>query len=225
MEQINILVEPVRAMLMQVAAFLPRLALAIAILIAGWLLARLLRFVTIRGLKTINIHVLTERAGIDAFLKRGGIRPDTVAVIGLLVYWLVILAALMVTFNSLGLAYVTDLLGRVLMFLPRVIVAILIVAFGAYFARFLATSITTYCRNVGIQDAEILGRIALYAVMAFVVVIALDQMSIGGDIIRLSFLILLSGVVLALAIAFGLGGQKWAAATLERLTSGRKTRS
>jgi hypothetical protein len=225
MEQMNMLLEPLRTMLLQVAEFLPRLLLAVIILIAGWLLAKLLRFVVVRGLKTINMHVLTERAGVDSFLNRGGIQVDTVAVIGILAYWLVILAALMVTFNSLGLAYVTDLVGRVLLFLPRVIVAILIVAFGAYFARFLATTITAYCRNVGIQDADILGRIALYAVMLFVVVIALDQLNIGGDIIRLSFLILLSGLVLALALAFGLGGQKWAASTLDRLVSGRKQKS
>jgi hypothetical protein len=225
MEQMNMLLEPLRTMLLQVAEFLPRLLLAVIILIAGWLLAKLLRFVVVRGLKTINMHVLTERAGVDSFLNRGGIQVDTVAVIGILAYWLVILAALMVTFNSLGLAYVTDLVGRVLLFLPRVIVAILIVAFGAYFARFLATTITAYCRNVGIQDADILGRIALYAVMLFVVVIALDQLNIGGDIIRLSFLILLSGLVLALALAFGLGGQKWAASALDRLVSGRKQKS
>jgi hypothetical protein len=225
MEQMNMLLEPLRAMILQVAEFLPRLLLAVIILITGWLFAKLLRFVVIRGLKTINMHILTERAGVDSFLKRGGIQVDTIAVIGILSYWLVILAALMVTFNSLGLAYVTDLVGRVLLFLPRVIVAILIVAFGAYFARFLATAITAYCRNVGIQDADILGRIALYAVMLFVVVIALDQLNIGGDIIRLSFLILLSGLVLALALAFGLGGQKWAASTLDRLVTGRKQKS
>jgi hypothetical protein len=225
MEQMNMLLEPLRAMMLQVAEFLPRLLLAVIILITGWLFAKLLRFVVMRGLKTINMHILTERAGVDSFLKRGGIQVDTIAVIGILSYWLVILAALMVTFNSLGLAYVTDLVGRVLLFLPRVIVAILIVAFGAYFARFLATAITAYCRNVGIQDADILGRIALYAVMLFVVVIALDQLNIGGDIIRLSFLILLSGLVLALALAFGLGGQKWAASTLDRLVTGRKQKS
>jgi hypothetical protein len=225
MEQMNMLLEPLRAMILQVAEFLPRLLLAVIILITGWLFAKLLRFVVMRGLKTINMHILTERAGVDSFLKRGGIQVDTIAVIGILSYWLVILAALMVTFNSLGLAYVTDLVGRVLLFLPRVIVAILIVAFGAYFARFLATAITAYCRNVGIQDADILGRIALYAVMLFVVVIALDQLNIGGDIIRLSFLILLSGLVLALALAFGLGGQKWAASTLDRLVTGRKQKS
>ena len=225
MDQINMLVEPLRAMLLQVAEFLPRLLLAVVILIAGWLLAKLLRFIVVRGLKAINMQVLTERGGVDGFLQRGGIRLDTVAVLGMLAYWLVVLAALMVAFNSLGLTYVTDLVGRVLLFLPRVIVAILIIAFGAYFARFLAAAITTYCKNVGIQDADILGRVALYAVMAFVVVIALDQMNIGGDIIRLSFLILLSGVVLALALAFGLGGQKWAATTLDRLVSGRKPKS
>jgi hypothetical protein len=45
---------------------------------------------------------------------------------------------------------------------------------------------------------------------------ALDQVSIGGDVVRHSFLILLAGVVLGLALAFGIGGQKWAAGMLER---------
>ena len=46
--------------------------------------------------------------------------------------------------------------------------------------------------------------------------IALDQMSVGGEIVRESFLIILAGVVFALALAFGLGGRDWAAALLER---------
>jgi len=224
MEQLNTLLEPLRDMLQKFIAFMPHLLLTVVILIAGWLLAKLFRAVATRGLRAVNMHVLAERAGVDTFLKRGGIRPDTVTVLGALVYWLVILAALMAAFNNLGLATVTDLVGRVLMFLPHVIVAILIMAFGAYFARFLDTSITTYCKNVGIQDADLLGRIALYAVMVFVTVIALDQLGIGGDIIRMTFLILLSGVVLALALAFGLGGQKWAASMLERY-AGRKQKT
>ncbi len=77
---------------------------------------------------------------------------------------------------------------------------------------------STYCRNIGIGpgDAELLARIAQYAIIAFVVLIALDQMSVGGAIIRESFLIILAGVVFALALAFGLGGRDWAAALLER---------
>jgi len=216
MEQVSLALEPVRAFLAQLGAFLPRLILAILILIAGWLLAKFLRFAIIRGLKAVNFNVLADRAGIDGFLQQGGIKTDTLGILGMLVYWFMILVAFMVAFNSLGLAYVTDLIGRVLMFIPKVIVAVLILAFGAYFARFMATTVTAYFRNIGLEDAGLLGRITLYAIMVFVVLMALDQMSIGGDIIRHSFLILLAGVVLAAALAFGLGGQKWAATLLER---------
>jgi hypothetical protein len=121
-----------------------------------------------------------------------------------------------VGFNSLGLVYVTDLLGRVILFVPKVLVALLVLAFGAYFARFIGNAVTAYCRNVHLQDSDLLGRLAQYAIIAFVVLIALDQVNIGGDIVRQTFLILLAGVVLALALAFGIGGKDWAAEMLER---------
>ena len=66
------------------------------------------------------------------------------------------------------------------------------------------------------QDADLLGRLAQYAILAFVVLIALDEADVGGAIVRHSFLIVLAGIVLALALAFGLGGQRWAAELLER---------
>lgn len=213
---INMLLEPIRATLTQVGVFLPKLALALVVLIAGWLLARLARFAVARGLRAINFNVLTERAGMDGFLKQGGLQSDTTDIFAVLVYWLVIFIALVIAFNGLGLTYITDLLGQVVLFVPKVIVALLIIAFGGYFALFIGNTVGTYCRNVGMKDGELLGRLAQYAIIAFVVLMALDQVSIGGDIVRHSFLILLGGVVLGLALAFGLGGQKWAAQLLER---------
>jgi hypothetical protein len=216
MENLDMLLEPARAFLVQVGAFLPRLALAVMVVIAGWLLAKVAKFAVVKGLRAINFNVLTERAGMDGFLEQGGIRSDTTAILGLIVYWLVILAALIVGSNSLGLAQVTDLLRDVVLFLPKVVVALLILAFGAYFARFIANAVITYCKNIGLQDAELLARLAQYAIIAFVVLIALDHLEVGGRLIHQSFLIILAGVVLALALAFGLGGREWAADLLER---------
>ena len=210
------MLEPVRVFLVQLGDFLPRLAIALVVILVGWFLARLARFAIVRGLRAVNFHVVTQRAGLDGFLKDGGVRTDTTDIMGLVVYWLVILGALVIAFNSLGLVYVTDLLGRVILFVPKVLVALLVLAFGAYFARFIANAITAYCRNVHIQDADLLGRLAQYAIVTFVVLIALDQVNIGGDIVRQSFLIILAGVVFALALAFGLGGKEWAAELLER---------
>jgi flagellar biosynthesis protein FliQ len=222
MTQLDILLEPLRVFLVQVGDFLPRLALALVVILVGWFLAKAARFAIARGLRAVNFHVVTERAGLDAFMRDGGVAIDTTDIIALVVYWLVILGALVVGFNSLGLIYVTDILGRVILFVPKVLVAVLVLAFGAYFARFIGNAITAYCRNVHIQDADLLGRLAQYAILTFVVLIALDQVNIGGDIVRQSFLIILAGVVFALALAFGLGGKEWAAELLERWWPRRK---
>jgi flagellar biosynthesis protein FliQ len=210
------LLEPVRVFLVQVGHFLPKLALAVVVLIAGWMLAKLARFAVIKALRAINFNILTERAGMDGFLEQGGVRSDTTEIFGMLIYWLVILAALIIAFNSLGLTYITDLLRQVVLFVPKVIVALLILAFGAYFARFVGGTVMTYCRNIGIQDGELLGTLAQYAIMTFVVLIALEQVEVGGEIVRISFLIILGGAVFALALAFGLGGQAKVAKLLER---------
>ena len=216
MEKVDIMLEPARAILLQIGGFLPKLALALGVLIAGWLLAKFARFAIVKGLRAINFNVLTERAGLDGFLNQGGIETDTTGIFGLLVYWLVILAALIIGFNSMGLTYITGLLGQVVLFVPKVIVALLILAFGAYFARFVGNAVITYCRNIGIQDADVLGKLAQYGIMTFVVLIALDQVNVGGDIVRQSFLIILAGVVFALALAFGLGGKDAAAEAIDR---------
>jgi len=216
MDRFEVMLEPVRVFLAQLGELLPRLGLALIVLIAGWLIAKMVRFAVVRALRAVNFHVVSERAGIDGFLKDGGISVGMTEILAALVYWLVVLAALVMGFNLLGLAYITDLLMRVLLFVPKVMVAVLILGFGAYFARFVGNSVTVYCRNIRLQDAEALGALSRYAILIFVVLIALDQVHIGGDIVRQTFLIVLAGVVFALALAFGLGGREWASEFLER---------
>jgi hypothetical protein len=216
MQSIDMLFDTTREFLHQIAAFLPRLALALAVVVVGWLLAKAVRFAVEKGLRAVNFNVLTERAGTDHFLQQGGLRGDTTTLFGLFSYWVVILAALIIAFNGLGLTYITDLLQRVELFAPKVLVAMLVVVLGSYFARFVGEAVQTYCVDAQIPDSDILGNIARYLIMTFVVMIALSQVEVGGDIVQRTFLIILGGLVLALALAFGLGGKDWAAAMLER---------
>ena len=189
--------------------------LAIVILIVGWIVAKAVRFAVVKMLRAINFNVITEKAGIDRFLKQGGGETDTVSVLGVLVFWLVLFASLMVAFNTLDLAYVTELVGRIVLFVPKLILAVLILAFGAYFANFVAAAVTSYCHSLDMEDAPAFGRLTLYAIMAFVVLIALEQLGLG-DIIRQTFLILVAAAGLAVALAFGIGGARRAGELLDR---------
>lgn len=216
MENINVLLEPLRGLLQQIGAYLPRLGVALAVVVVGWLLAKGFRVGVVKALRALNFHVLTERAGIDGFLKQSGTEKDTTDWIGSIAYALVLLASLIIAFNSLGLTQVTDLLGKAMLFVPKLLVALLVIVFGSYFARFVGGAVLRYFQSTGVSDAELLGRIVQYAVMAFVVLLGIDHLDIGGGLIQQTFLILLAGVVLALALAFGLGARERAAALLER---------
>ena len=216
MQSIDMLVEATREFLHQTAAFLPKLLLALLVVAVGWLIAKAVRFAVERALRAINFHVLTERAGTDNFLQQAGMRGDTTTLFGLVAFWLVVLATLIIAFNGMGLTYITDLLGRVVIFVPKFLIAMVVMVFGAYCARFVGNAVQNYCTDAQIPDAEMLGRLVRYAIMLFVVMIALSQIEVGGDIVQRTFLVILAGLMLAIALAFGLGGKDWAAALLQR---------
>ena len=216
MQSIDMVVDATREFLHQIAAFLPKLLLALFVVAIGWLFAKAVRFAVQRALRAVNFNVLTERAGTDNFLRQAGMRGDTTTLFGKIAFWLVIFAALIIAFNGLGLTYITDLLGHVVLFTPKLLITMLIVVFGSYCARFVGNAVQSYCVDAQIPDADMLGRIVRYVIMTFVVMIALSQVEIGGDIVQRTFLIILGGLMLALALAFGLGGKNWAAALLQR---------
>jgi len=216
MQNIDVVLDPVRALLLQLGAFLPRLAIALGVLVVGWLLAKALRLGVVKALRALNFHVLTERAGIDGFLQQGGTEKDTTDLFGWIAYALVILVSLIIAFNSVGLTQVTDLLGHVLLFAPKLLVALLVLIFGSYFARFVGGAVRSYCKSAGVSDGDLLGRLTRYGLMTFVVLLAVDHLDIGGQLIQQTFLILLAGVVFAVALALGLGARERAARLIER---------
>ncbi len=221
MDQVSVVLESARSFLIQLGQFLPQLLGAVIILIIGWLIAKLLNFMVVRGLRLVRFNVLAELAGIDAFLRHGGIRKDTVDILGLLIYWLMILVTLLAAFNILGLSVLSELFKTLALFIPNVLVSVLILAIGLYFARLVSESIIAYGRNIGMADMEILGRLVRYAIITFVAIVALGQMNIGHKILYNAFYILFGAVCFGLALAFGLGGQKWAAGALERFVQER----
>ncbi len=221
MGQVDVVFQTAQGFLAQIVAFLPRLLGAVVILIVGWLIAKVLAMVVVRGLKLAHFDTVTSKAGVDGFLKEGGIKKTTIDILGVLVYWFVILITLLTTFNVLGPGVVAELFNRIALFVPNVIVSVLILAIGLYFARLMSEVVMTYGKNVGMHDAELMGRLTRYAIMAFVIIIALGQINVGEALLSTAFLILFAAVCLGLALAFGLGGQKWAGGALERFMQDR----
>ena len=216
MQSFDMFLDTTREFMRQTAEYLPRLLGALVVILVGWLLAKLVRFLVARALRAMNFNVLTERAGTDNFLAQAGMRGDTCTLFGMVGSWLVMLIALVDAANRLGLTYIADTLHRLVLFGPKLLIAMLVVIFGSYCARFIANAVLNFCIQADVPDGDMLARIARYIIMTFVVMIALSQLEVGGMIVQHTFLIILAGLMLAFALAFGLGGKDWAAALLER---------
>jgi len=202
---------------LQIVAFLPRAAAALLLLVGGWIVARLVRRLALRVLRLIKLDVLAEQAGVEDFLLQGGVRHTAVSLIANVVYWIALLVAFLAALNSLGVGTAADLLSRVVLYLPNVLVATLLLLVGSLVGRVARVAVFAYLTNVGVDGAAFISHAAQWAIIVFVVSIALEQLSIGGEILVSAFQIVFGAVCLALALAFGLGGRRLAAHLLDRV--------
>lgn len=210
------ILDSLRATWFQVVEFLPRLLAAVVFLTIGWVVARLVRQGAIRALRLLRLDTAAERAGVEDFLLRGGVRLTAVSLLGQTLYWGILLAVALAVFNLLGMPVSTSLIGPVASYLPNVLGALVIVVFGSLLARFTRGLVHTYLNNIGAAGAQAIGLLAQGAILAFVVTLALQQLQIGGPVLVSAFQLAFGGFCLALALAFGLGGRDWAAGILKR---------
>lgn len=186
------------------------------LLILGWLVAKLLRRLMLKFLKFVRLDIAAEKSGVDDFLMKGGVPYTTTTIVANLVYWFVLFTVILGLLNSLGLQAAAELFNRIILYIPNVIVAVLVVMFGALFARFVKGVAFTYLSNIGVAGAEAMSAAAQWAILVFVFSVALEQLNIGGQILVSAFQIAFGALCLALALAFGLGGREWAAHILEK---------
>jgi hypothetical protein len=210
-EQLNLFVESSQQFLNQVATALPQIIGALLLLIIGWIIAKVIKNLLVKGLKLIRFSYLTEKAGIEKFLKEGGIKVTAIDIIGTLVYWIVMLLVILATLNSIKLTAASTLFNEIMLFIPNIIVAILILIIGVYLARLISQIITTSLKSMKESTADIIGKISYYAVLVLTVFIILGQLNIATEIVASAFQILFGALCLALGLAFGLGGKEWAA--------------
>lgn len=217
MEQVNLMLDSLRNFWMQLSMALPQIIGALILLILGWIVAKLLRKASIKLLKLIRLDVIAEKSGIEDFLIQGGVRYTTVTILASLIYWFVMFTVMLAVLNTLGLQTAAELFNKIILYIPNVIVALLVLIFGTLFARFVRGVSFTYLNNIGISGAQLMSNIAQYALLVFVVSVALEHLAIGGQILISAFQIAFGAFCLALALAFGLGGRDWAAHLLQKM--------
>ncbi|HWH23392.1 MAG TPA: mechanosensitive ion channel [Candidatus Limnocylindria bacterium] len=189
---------------------LPAIIGALLILLIGWIIARVVSGIVRR---------LVERAGVDrAFANRGrevygertnAFTPSRIA--GMFTFWVILLIFIIAAANFLGWPQVSNLLNDFIGWLPNLIVAVIILVAAPVVGRLVRGAVETGSQQMGMTSGRTLGRIAEIAVIAFAVVVAINQVGIAANLVNILFLGVVVALALAFGLAFGLGGREVAA--------------
>lgn len=198
------------------ANFLPNLLAAIIIFVVGVVIATILRGVLIRVLNAVSFEKALSTTGIPQALKKAETGLTISGLLGELLRWFVILIFLIPTVDQLGLGAVNDVLASLLLYIPNVVVAVIIVAIGAIFAKISRDFVTATISGVGAQSSKIIGEVARWAIIVFALLAALNQLGVATDLIRILFTGFVAMLALAGGLAFGLGGRETAEKVLKK---------
>jgi len=197
--------EPLNRLIDSLKPWAPSWLLALLVLVAGLIAAFLIRLLLSRGLGLLRFNALCGRLGITEFLRKGEVQSRPSQLIGIGAGWATLLTTLFLFSRVLDLgvmeAFRRQLASKAAAFLG----ALVILGVGFLVVSFLSNFLRTVARNAGLTYAHLLAKVAKWIGWVFVLLIAVEQVDLGGNLLGPTFQILLTAVAGGAALAFGLG--------------------
>jgi len=204
--------------LSQLASLLPGILALILALLVSAVVAGVLAAVLRRSLMSVEFERRLPRWGFPTLAEWSPSKSPTLLVTRAIAL-IVMLIGFLVGVSAFDVALTSQLVMRLFEYLPNVLAAVVVLVAGTIIARFLARSVLIGAVNMNLQYAPLLSAGVKWLVMVLAVAMALEHLAIGGGIIRMAFAILFGGIVLALALAVGLGSKELVSRSLEREAS------
>lgn len=190
-----------------VLAGIPVIIGALVILIIGWIIAGIFNGLTIRLLRALRFDQIADKAGLDEFIERTGVKLSPTEVIGLLVKWFVRIIALVAAADTLNVPQVSVFLSQILGYLPNVIAAVLILILGALVARFVADVVkgAASSADLAADTANLLSGVTYWAILLVTIMAAIEQLGVARVLSGTVLTGIVGAVALTAALSFGLG--------------------
>ncbi len=187
--------------------FIPKLLTGILILLIGWLVAKVVTAIVKKILERINFDDVIDRTGIGEGLKKAEIKQTGTELVGILVFWTILLNFLLLSLESLGFAAALDPVRTLIAWLPRLLIALITLIVGILIAQFLGRAAQAAMASMGVEFHEQIGSGVNILLIFMVIIVVLEQLGIDATIMSDIFVNVLTLIVAGIALAFALGGR------------------
>jgi len=201
-----------------VVQFVPSLIVAIIIFILGWIVGTIVGRGIHQLFRSVRVDEALKKTGADEMMHRGGLSLNSGAFVGGLVKWFIIIVFLIASFDVLGLNQVNLFLREVVLtYLPRVIVAVLVLLVGGVLGDVMQRAVVASARAAEIRSAAMLGAVTRWSIWIFAFLVALTHLGVAAAFSQTLFTGFVIALSLAIGLSFGLGGQQAASEFIAKM--------
>lgn len=191
-----------------IIAAVPKVLMGVFLLVGAFVAAKLIEKSLRYALTKVRFDALVGRVGIDGALHQLGIRQELTQLVPRLVYFLVLLLFAKTTVDALGLVAISNAIGSFFEYLPNIVSALLLLILGSTVGQFAGQTVAQSAESSGIEFAPTLGKLVSGLILFVCAMMAIAQLKIDTDIVRIVTSFLLGGAALAFGLSFGLGNRE-----------------
>ena len=210
----QVIVQSLQKVAGEILGILPNLAGAVVLLLVGWAVARIVSGVIGRLLLRVGVDKMAERLNQTEALKGSSMKIKPSVILQKFVYWLLMLIFILSATETLQLPAVSQQIAQLIQYMPRLLSALIIFGIGFYASSVVQDAIISTCRSLGIPGWKVIGGAVFWFILVNIGVIALSQAGVETTIINNNLSIVIGGILLAFALAYGFAARNVLASIL-----------
>jgi len=176
---------------------------AIVIIIIGIIVSKIVRNVVRKALDKIGLDKIGDKLNEIEIVDKANVKVKLSSILSTIIYYFLVLFFMVAATEVLGMPAVSELVKNIFEFIPKVVVALIILVVGILLSDGLKNIVTTTCASLGISSGKLIGNLLFYFLLINIVILALSQAGINTDFLSQNLSILIGGVAFAFAIGYG----------------------
>ncbi|MEM5566890.1 hypothetical protein WNY78_17340 [Psychroserpens sp. AS72] len=192
----------------EVISMATNVAIAIVILVLGWLVAKIVTRIIKKALKLAKVNKLDDKINEIEIVEGKQINFDTIKIVTKFVKLIIYIMIVIIISDVLGLDMLSEKIGEFLSYLPKLLVALVIFMIGLLFANFVKKGLQSLFDSMDLSGGKMLSQLVFFLLLTFISITALNQAGINTEIITSNLTMILAAFLLAFSLAFGLGAKE-----------------
>jgi small-conductance mechanosensitive channel len=189
----------------EIAGFLPNLIATIVFIFIGLLLSKFVTKWFAKVIEKVGFNTLCDMLGIERGLKTLGFKLSPSTLVGRILYLFFVLIILVAGAETLGLDRLSSLLDEFVLYLPKLVGAMVITVIGLFIAKAVKKQVEASFENMGIEFGDAAAKMLQMLVIFITFSLVVGQLQLETELLNTIFTVLIASMGVALALALGLG--------------------